>query len=188
MSTHTLSPPIVAAHEPHVAERLFRGALNRFLVLPIAAVIALVWANTAPESYFRFSQALAFPVNEIAIAFFLGLIAQELYEAMMPGGALDAWRHRWLSVIGGLGALVGSVAAYIMYVNLAHEQVLATAWPVVAAVDVAAGYYVLRLLYPRRSTVVAFMLLMAVMVDVVALAAASVRSPDFTIHPAGFTL
>ncbi len=56
--------------------------------MPIGAVIALIWANTAAESYFHFAHRLSFFVNEIAMALFFALMAQEVYEATMPGGAL----------------------------------------------------------------------------------------------------
>jgi NhaA family Na+:H+ antiporter len=191
MVTHTqvLHHPHVAPHrDRHIALRLFRGALNRFLLLPLGAVIALVWANTEPESYFRLSHTLSFPVNEIAMAFFLALIAQELFEALMPGGALQPWRYRALPMVAALGGLIGSVITFLLYVRLAHQPVLMPAWPVVAAVDIAAGYYLLRLIYPRRSGPVAFLLLVAVMTDVVAMAVVSVQTPDFEVHPMGFGL
>ena len=35
---------------------------DRFLLLPIGVLMALVWANTAGESYFRFAHDLRFPV------------------------------------------------------------------------------------------------------------------------------
>src|SRR5262245_23446085 len=81
------------------AVRAFRYALDRFLLFPLGALIALVWANTAPESYFRTSLALAFPVNEIAMALFFALMAQEVYEAVMPGGALHSWRRWSMAVV-----------------------------------------------------------------------------------------
>ena len=31
--------------------------VNSLLVLPLGCVLALVWANTLPESYYRFSHA-----------------------------------------------------------------------------------------------------------------------------------
>ena len=117
--THALPQPSV--HETDLVVRLFRAALNRFLLLPLGALIALVWANTEPEGYFTFAHALAFPVNEIAMAFFLGLIAQELYEALMRGGVLHAWQHRALPVIAAMGGLVGSVAAFQLYIGVASR-------------------------------------------------------------------
>ena len=65
------------------SQRVFRYVTDRFLLLPLGAIIALAWANIAPDSYFRFAHAAAFPVNEIAMAFFLALITQELWEALV---------------------------------------------------------------------------------------------------------
>jgi hypothetical protein len=52
---------------------------DRFLLLPLGPAFALVWANTAGESYFRFAHRLAFPVNEVAMALFFGLLTQEVW-------------------------------------------------------------------------------------------------------------
>jgi NhaA family Na+:H+ antiporter len=180
-----LNAPLLEVTHPRLAVRLFRAALNRFLLLPLGVAIAMVWANTDPESYFRFAQAASFPVNEIAMAFFMALVAQELYESLMRGGALSAWRHRTLPAIAAIGGLVGAIAAYLWFVSMRHEQMLEPAWPVVAAVDIAAGYYLLRLIYPRRSGVLAFMLLTAVLTDAIVIAIVSVQTPSFQLHPAG---
>ena len=189
MSTHTHALPRPASRaDTDLLVRLFRAALDRFLLLPIGAAIALVWANTEPEGYFRFAHALAFPVNEIAMAFFLALIAQELYEALMRGGALHAWQHRALPMLAAAGGLIGSVATFQLYIRFAHEQMLAPAWPVVAAVDIAAGYYVLRLIYPRRTATVAFLLLLAVVTDIIAMALVTLLDPGFELNPGGFAL
>ena len=42
-------------------------------------------------------------------------------------------------MVAAIGGLIGSVAAFLFYVRLAHQRVLMPAWPVVAAVDIAAG-------------------------------------------------
>ncbi len=185
--THALHPAIGRQSRPDIVNRLFQAVLNRFLLLPLGVAIALIWANTEPDGYFRFAHRLKFPVNEIGMALVLALIAQELYEALMPGGALYAWRHRGLPVVAAIGGLLGSVFTFLLYVNLAHEQVLVPAWPVVAAVDVAAGYYVLRLIYPRRSGPVSFLLLLAVTTDIVVMAVVSVQTPGFSVHPMGLS-
>jgi NhaA family Na+:H+ antiporter len=186
--THTLDTPAVARPGPSFALRLFRAVLNRFLLLPLGVVLALVWANTEPEAYFRFAHAVAFPVNQIGMAIFLALVAQELYEALLPGGALAAWRYRVMPGVAALGGLVGSVATYLTLVSIWHEQVLAPAWPVVAAVDIAAGYYVLRLIYPRRATAAAFLLLTAVLTDSIAIGTVAVQTRSIALHPEGLGL
>ena len=94
MTHHALSHPRVGTvrrRHRRSTGLLVRFVMDRFLLLPLGAAIAIVWANTASESYFRFAHALAFPVNEIGMALFLGLIAQETFEAIMPGGALHTW-------------------------------------------------------------------------------------------------
>lgn len=167
---------------------LFRLVLDRFLLLPLGVLIALAWANLEPESYFRVAQSYAFPVNEIGMAVFLALIAQELYESLMPGGVLAAWRDRTLPSVAALGGLAGSVVSYLLLVRLWHEQMLASAWPVVATIDLAAGYYLLRVIYPRRGSVVSILLLTAVLTDTIAIAIVWLQTPSITLHPGGFAL
>jgi Na+/H+ antiporter NhaA len=88
---------------------LHRHFFDRFLLLPIGAVIALVWANSAPESYFLFAQKISFFVNEIGMAFFFALATQEIVEAVMPGGALHSWRRWGLPLVAAAGGVIGSV-------------------------------------------------------------------------------
>lgn len=165
--------------------RAFRFVLNHFLLLPFGAVIALIWANTESESYFRFANAWTWPVNEIGMAFFLALIAQEVFEAIMPGGALGHWRHWVLPAAGAVGGLLGAAGAFAAVVTLRHELALSVAWPVGCAIDLAAAYYVLRLIYPRRGSVVAMLLVLAVVTDAIVMVVVTLTVPDVRFHPAG---
>lgn len=188
MRTDTLRPdavPGMALPRPdrRLIVRLFRGAMERFLLLPLGAAIAVVWANLDPEPYFRFSHAVAFPVNEIAMAFFLALIAQELFEALMPRGTLSHWHHWGASVTAAAGGLAGSAAGFWLFIGAQHQLALGAGWPVAAAVDVAAGYYVMRLIYPYRHSATTFVLLAAVVTDLVAMTIVTIQSPEFTLGP-----
>ena len=58
-----------------------------------AAWSALVWANIAARSYYRFSHALDFAVNDVGIAFFFGIMTKEVVEATLAGGVLHSWRR-----------------------------------------------------------------------------------------------
>jgi NhaA family Na+:H+ antiporter len=149
---------------------------DRFLLLPLGAAIALVWANLEGESYFRFAHALAFPVNQIGMALFLALVAQEVLEAVMRGGALHTWRRWGLPVAGALGGAAGAAVVYVGYIRFSYQPVLYPAWPVVIAIDLAAAYYVLKLIAPRRAAL-PFLLVLAVVTDALALLIVAVGPP-----------
>jgi NhaA family Na+:H+ antiporter len=148
--------------------RAVHTIFDRFLLLPFGAVIALVWANTASEGYFTVAHRLAFAVNEIGMAFFFALMAQEIAEAVMPGGALHSWRRWTLPIVAAIGGIIGAVAVYLGYVMFNYEYSLTAAWPIACAVDAAATYYVLRAILPHNSAV-PFALLLAIVTDAIGL-------------------
>jgi len=159
-------------HRP--VKRLVRTVFNRFLLLPIGALIALIWANTAAESYFVFAHRLAFAVNEIGMAFFFALMAQEVAEAVMPGGALHTWRRWSMAIVAAAGGMVGAVVVYLGVVQLAYNYSMTPAWPAALAIDAAVTYYVLKTIMPR-SGAVPFALLVALITDGIALVIAAPR-------------
>lgn len=141
-----------------------RFVFDRFLLLPLGAAIALVWANTAGESYFTMSHRLSFAVNEIGMALFFGLLTQEIVEAMMPHGALHTWRRWGTAVAAAAGGTIGAAVVFLLYVQWRYESLLATAWPVACAIDAAAAYYVLKIIAPKTG-VLPFVLLLAIVTD-----------------------
>lgn len=89
MTPHATSPKVVDVPAHRGAVRATVTVLvDSFFLLPIGILAALVWANTAGVSYFRFAHALRFIVNDIGMVFFVGLVTEEALEAVMPGGAL----------------------------------------------------------------------------------------------------
>jgi Na+:H+ antiporter, NhaA family len=165
-----------------------RMLFDRYLLLPIGAVIALVWANTASESYFVFAHRLAFVVNEIGMAFFFALVAQEVAEAVMPGGALHTWRRWSLAIIAAIGGMVGAVATYVSWVRLSYRYPMVPAWPAALAIDAAVAYYVLKTIMPRRSGAVPFALLIALITDAVAVVIAAPKYLTIETRAGGATL
>lgn len=189
-----MKPQVLSPHALHLAgghswsgSRVYRFVVDRFLLLPLGAVLAVIWANTAGDSYFRFSHSLAFVVNEIGMALFLGLIAQDVLEAVMPGGELHTWRRWSVPLIAAAGGIAGSIGTYLAYVSVAHETVLYPAWPVAAVVDIAAGYYLLKTITRRRS-VVAFLVLLGVATDLFGLLVAAVWPPFAEQDPSSLVL
>ena len=155
--------------------RGWRDALAYYPLLPLGAVIGLVWANTAGTSYFRIAQALAFPVNDIGVAFGVAALAQEVLEATGPGGNIPSWRHTLLGAAMGLGGAAAAVVTYATYVHMTDELLLAQGWPVVCGVDVFFGVAIARGIF-RRGGAVSLVVILALVGDVVALLAIS-RGP-----------
>jgi len=152
---------------------------DRFLWLPIGAALAVAWVNLAPESYFTVAHRLAFPVNEIGMALFVGLLMQEAIELVMPGGALHTWRRWTMAVVAAAGGMLGAAFGYLGWVSIRHEMVLANAWPVAAAIDIAAGYYVLRLIFHRGHAATSLLLAIGIVTNAAGLIALAVW-PAFT--------
>ena len=151
-----MTHPHATTHAPLSHSQPFRGmarairfTIGRFLLMPIGAVIALIWANTAAESYFQFAYRLSFFVNEIAMALFFALLAQEVYEATMPGGALHSWRKWTLPLVAAAGGIAGAVSVYLLFIQSQYEPGLSSAWPIACAIDAVLTFYLLKAIMPR---------------------------------------
>jgi NhaA family Na+:H+ antiporter len=160
------------------ATRAAAFVLDHHLLLAVGAVIAMVWANTRPESYFSFAHALQFPVNHIAMTLFAALIAQEVLEAAMKGGPLHTWRRWSLPAIAALGGVLVSALVFRAYViwRPESEPAFAEAWAAAAAIDVVFAYAAARVIF-RRHAAVAFVLIAAVVTTVIGLLAVGLTMP-----------
>ena len=184
MKPHTIAhhPLLLDTSGSPALARAVRFVVDRFLLLPLGAAVAMIWANTAPESYFGFSHRINFLVNEVAMALFLALMVQEVLEAVMPGGALHTWRRWAMPVVAAAGGIAGAAGVYLLYVSLKYELVLGQAWPVACAIDVAACYYVLKFA-GLRGAVLPFALLVGLVTDAFGLTIVALRPPVAPIQP-----
>jgi Na+:H+ antiporter, NhaA family len=167
--------------------RLFRFTIDHFLLLPIGGLIAIVWANVSPERYFTVAHDLAFVVNEVGMALFFALIAQEVVEEVMPGGALHTWRRWTLPVVAAIGGIAGSALVYLAYVGWAYELLLSPGWPVAGAVDLAFAYFIVKAIFGRHAAI-PFLLLLAIAADAFGLLAIASRHPFVEVRPGGAAL
>lgn len=177
MKPHVASSPALDLPDDglRTAVRWYRFVADRFLLLPLGALCAIVWANVWSESYYRFAHTLAFGVNEVAMALFLGLLAQDVVDALVPGGALYSWRRWSLPLVAATGGVLGAALTYRAYVSFAHETVLLPAWPVACAVDLAAAYYVVKTIV-RRGAAIPFVVLTAAATDAFGLLVTGTRA------------
>jgi NhaA family Na+:H+ antiporter len=187
MTTNALLHAPVAARRSWHPGALFRFTIDHFLLLPLGGLIAIVWANLWPERYFTVAHDLAFIVNEIGMALFFALVAQEVVEEVMPGGALHTWRRWTLPVAAAVGAIVGSALVYLVYVEWKYELVLSDGWPVAGAVDLAFAYFIVRAIFGRHPAI-PFVLLLAITADVIGMLVIASRHPFVEIRPGGTAL
>jgi NhaA family Na+:H+ antiporter len=164
-----------------------RFALEHYLLLPLGGLVALIWANMAPEGYFTFVQPLSFPVNEIGMALFFALVTQEVVEEIVPGGALHTWRRWVMPLIAAFGGALGATAVYLTYVAIKHEAVLQQGWLVACAFDIAFGYFVVKSIF-KRHPAVSFLLVMAIATNAAGLLAIGFQYHGVAIGAGGTAL
>jgi Na+:H+ antiporter, NhaA family len=167
--------------------RLSRFAAEHLLLLPLGGLIALVWANTGPESYFRFAYAIAFAVNDVAMVFFFALITKEVVEATAPNGVLHPWRRALLPIIAAIGATAVPAIIFVRLVDVLDEPILAIGWPVTFATDMAVSYFIARIIF-KPHPAIPFLLLLAIASNILGFLALAIWHPTEDIRLGGGTL
>jgi Na+:H+ antiporter, NhaA family len=167
--------------------RLSWFAVEHLLLLPLGALIALVWVNTVPETYYRFTYAVSFAVNDVGMVFFFALITKEVVEATAPGGVLHPWRRALLPVIASIGATALPALIHTRIVDALDEPMLAGGWPVTLATDLALSYFVARIIF-QKHPMIPFVLLLGIACDALGFLALAVFNPESNLHLASGAL
>lgn len=133
---------------------------------------------------------VAFLVNDILMALFFALAAKEVWEAMLPGGALSNPRRAATPLLATLGGLLGPALLYILGAVLVgqsgwfgQEGDLARGWAVPCATDIAFSYLVARAIFGVGHPAIAFLLLLAIADDAAGLAILAVAYPQAPLQP-----
>jgi Na+:H+ antiporter, NhaA family len=191
MSRHDTSPQhggpahstAALSRRRRISLRVSGFVLDYLLALPVGCILALLWANTLPDTYYRFAHAATFVVNDVGIVFFFALITKEIVEATLPGGALHPWRRAALPVAAAIGSVVVSVACYLAFLRYAGEPMLASGWVAACAIDIPGSYIIARVIFGRHPAV-PFLLLLAISADAIGMACLAVLQPIGNAQPA----
>jgi NhaA family Na+:H+ antiporter len=144
--------------------------LDNSLLLLIGAATGLVWANVDVDSYTRFTHLIHFVINHVAMVFFFGLVAKEVYEATLPGGPLAKPREAFMPILAAIGGMAAPAAIYVAFVvSLGRTEELIRGWAIPCATDIAFSYLVARLIFRRGHPAIPFLLLLAIADDVLGL-------------------
>lgn len=162
--------------------QLWQFATEYLVALPLGALVAMVWANTDSEAYYRLVDSAAFIVNDVAMVVFFALITKEIVEATARGGVLHPWRRAALPVLAALGIATLPLVVFAFTVRVFGEPMLLRGWTTILAVDIALGYFAARIIFGRHPAI-AFFLLLAISANGLGFIALAVADPIKEIRP-----
>jgi NhaA family Na+:H+ antiporter len=184
MSTPALPPPPETWAPAHRAARRVLAPIQRFLsveaasgiVLIIAAVLALIWANSPWRGDYdalwhtpiglrvgswELERTLHFWVNEGLMTIFFFVVGLEIRREI-HGGELSDLRRASLPLAAALG---GMVVPAVIYAALNQGRESSAGWGIPMATDIAFAVGVLTLLAARASPALRVLLLALAVID-----------------------
>jgi len=171
-------PPARQRTSRELIEEFFRLEAAGGIVLVIAAIVALLWANTPWRELYadllhipvvvqfgalRLDKPLLLWINDALMAVFFLLVGLEIKREVVQG-ELSSMRQAALPCIAALGGMLGPALIYSL-INWG-DPVAMRGWPIPAATDIAFAVGVLALLGARApSTLKIFLLALAIIDD-----------------------
>jgi len=163
--------------------------LENSLFLIAGTVVALAMANLAHHSYHDIIHAEAAPhvsmhfiVNEILMCFFFALAAKEIWEALLPGGALSSPKKAATPLLATAGGIIGPAGLYVIGAIIFKQQALVRGWAIPCATDIAFSYLVARIVFGQGHPAIPFLLLLAIADDAAGLIILAVAYPVGEMH------
>lgn len=159
-------------------KKLFAFVVDNSLLLVAGTLAALVWANVDNESYTRLTHTMHFAVNDIGMVFFFALATKEVVEAMRPGGALSSPRQAGLPILAAVGGMLAPALIFLAGATTSHHDELTRGWAIPCATDIAFSYLAARMIFPKTSPAIPFLLLLAIADDALGLVVLAVFYPS----------
>ena len=152
------------------------------LLLIAGTVAGLLWANIDFDSYSFISHHLHFVINDIGMAFFFGIAAKEVFEALLPGGPLDSIKKAAMPVMATIGGMILPALLYISGAMLLSRGDLLKGWAIPCATDIAFSYMVARFVFGAKHPAIAFLLILAIADDALGLIILALFYPAGSIN------
>jgi len=122
---------------------------------------------------------IAWFINDVLMALFFAIAGKEVWEALLPGGALANPRKAATPLFATLGGILGPVAVYLAGVAATgHWNDLARGWAIPCATDIAFSYLVARIIFGQGHPAISFLLLLAIADDAAGLVILAVAYPQ----------
>ena len=128
--------------------------------------------------------SLGFLINDVLMALFFAIAAKEVWESLLPGGALSNPRKAATPLLATFGGIVGPALFYLAGAYATGTQAeLGQGWAVPCATDIAFSYLVARLIFGPGHPAIAFLLLLAIADDAAGLMILAIFYPSAPIEP-----
>jgi len=191
--------------------RVWNFIANYSIMLLLGSAIALVWANTYPDSYKDFVKfalikdffigyasyneagqvayrtlTLNYLVNDVLMAFFFAIAAKEVWEALVLKNGSLRGRKAATPLIATVGGMVGPITVYLGIALLLGSETYNAVWrgwAVPTATDIAFSYLVGRLVFGAGHPAVRFLLLLAIADDAAGLIILAIFYPSGELQP-----
>lgn len=161
-----------------------RFLLENSLFLIIGTGVALVMANLFHEVYHHAVHHgpaphfnLHFVVNDILMCFFFATAAKEIWESLLPGGALSSPRKAATPLLATAGGIIFPAGLYLIGAQLFGAPELIRGWAIPCATDIAFSYLVARIVFGKGHPAIPFLLLLAIADDAAGLIILAVAYP-----------
>ncbi|MBU2983488.1 Na+/H+ antiporter NhaA [Lentibacter algarum] len=182
------------------------GFLAEYSLLLISgAVIALIWANTNPDSYHQFTHfviwdhapighmhdghrtlTLHYLINDVLMALFFAIAAKEVWEAVILKNGSLRGKKAATPLFATLGGMIGPISIYLgiaYFLGSETYNAVANGWAIPTATDIAFSYLVGRIIFGAGHPAVRFLLLLAIADDAAGLIILAVFYPSGDLGP-----
>ncbi|WP_149498895.1 Na+/H+ antiporter NhaA [Roseiconus lacunae] len=128
--------------------------------------------------------SLLFIINDVLMALFFAIAAKEVWESLLPGGALSNPRKAATPLLATFGGIAGPALFFIGGAMLTGTTAdFGKGWAVPCATDIAFSYLVARLIFGTGHPAIAFLLLLAIADDAAGLVILAIFYPSAPIEP-----
>ncbi|MEM1068760.1 MAG: Na+/H+ antiporter NhaA [Planctomycetota bacterium] len=125
-----------------------------------------------------------FIINDILMALFFAIAAKEVWESLLPGGALANPRKAATPLLATLGGILGPALVYLGGAYLTGTSAdLGRGWAIPCATDIAFSYLIARIIFGAGHPAIAFLLLLAIADDAAGLLILAIVYPQAPIVP-----
>ena len=130
--------------------------------------------------------SIYFLVNDLLMAFFFAIAGSEVWEALLPGGALSNPKKAATPLLATVGGLAGPAAIYIAGCYALGRGDITNGWAIPCATDIAFSYLVARFIFGQGHPAIAFLLLLAIADDAAGLVILAIFYPSGKLPLASF--